>query len=689
MKVYQLAEKIRQSVEHVLAMLAEQDFQSSDAFAEVPELLAQKVIEANPVNTKPEACTLTSFKAFGHQEQRIPLKPLTLIFGPNSAGKSSFLHSQLWLHHAMTEGDLDVHRPSLAGDLVDLGGLRNVVYKKLAEGNTFTLRYSFAPSELSMPLRDLLGKMLDTLHFEFTVSAGKQLVVEEAGALPALMQGAINRVSISLGKNNLELLRLSRRRNGSFKIDNYPLTDPKFSPIWEELQAGLSFSAKFTDHEEAVLAQLFEWITANIELGPADSPLLPQKALYAGRKLKVSDAINELNPHYYAEEWEDHTPEHEEGNMDEEWSYQTGEDEYTPDPQDQGRDYPMMPDEDPSVDIPSQAEVDSYNDKKLKEALPNLIAAVESALGSLLGECRELVLSYLDTLHYLGSQRAYPERGFTFNTKRDANWKANGGEAWDRLVADPELRVRVNHWLQDAKHLKTPYKLAMRKFVDLEGTGRLIEEELDDAYNEASSGEVDLSGYDANDPESKGSRVDLMDWDSAQTAAQIKTRAATTGEVESYADLYLVDSNSNTIVSHRDVGVGITQLIPILATAMSLEGKTVMIEEPESHLHPKAQAELADVFIDSALGGGSKNSYIIETHSETLLLRILRRIRESSFNKNGDRPKITPEDVAFIYIDPIKGGAKALDVRIDERGRVLDSLPDGFFEEDFDELFGG
>lgn len=151
--------------------------------------------------------------------------------------------------------------------------------------------------------------------------------------------------------------------------------------------------------------------------------------------------------------------------------------------------------------------------------------------------------------------------------------------------------------------------------------------------------------------------------------------------------MYLVDTRSDTVVSHRDVGVGISQIIPILATAMSLKGKTVAIEEPESHLHPKAQAELADVFINSALDGKNNNSFIIETHSETLLLRVLRRIRESSFNKNKDRPKVTTDDVAFVYIDPMKNGAKAINVRVDERGRVLDHLPDGFFEEGFDEMF--
>ena len=70
-----------------------------------------------------------NFKAFA-ETQRIPLRPLTLVYGPNSAGKSSILHSLLLAHHALDKGDLDVHRMPISGDSVDLGGFRQYVHRR-------------------------------------------------------------------------------------------------------------------------------------------------------------------------------------------------------------------------------------------------------------------------------------------------------------------------------------------------------------------------------------------------------------------------------------------------------------------------------------------------------------------------------------------------------------------------------
>ena len=79
-----------------------------------------------------DAIQLGNFKAFG-PTQRIPIKPITLVFGPNSAGKSSILHSLLMANEAQTNDDpkaLDVRRTHLGGDSVDLGGFRQFVHQR-------------------------------------------------------------------------------------------------------------------------------------------------------------------------------------------------------------------------------------------------------------------------------------------------------------------------------------------------------------------------------------------------------------------------------------------------------------------------------------------------------------------------------------------------------------------------------
>lgn len=84
------------------------------------------------------ALRVGNFKAFA-DTQRIPLKPITLIFSPNSAGKSSFIHSLALAHQAQFGRDkpsqnsnrrrLDVHHTDVGGSAIDLGGFRQYVHR--------------------------------------------------------------------------------------------------------------------------------------------------------------------------------------------------------------------------------------------------------------------------------------------------------------------------------------------------------------------------------------------------------------------------------------------------------------------------------------------------------------------------------------------------------------------------------
>jgi hypothetical protein len=92
-----------------------------------------------------------------------------------------------------------------------------------------------------------------------------------------------------------------------------------------------------------------------------------------------------------------------------------------------------------------------------------------------------------------------------------------------------------------------------------------------------------------------------------------------------------------------DLGVGVSQMIPALVAALddhprrtaSLALHLVAIEHPELNLHPRLQAEIADVFLEGALSEGTKGRiFFIETHSEVLPLRLFRRVRQSTHKKN-------------------------------------------------------
>ena len=113
----------------------------------------------------------------------------------------------------------------------------------------------------------------------------------------------------------------------------------------------------------------------------------------------------------------------------------------------------------------------------------------------------------------------------------------------------------------------------------------------------------------------------------------------------------------------------------------------VYVEQPEIHLHPRLQADLGDLFIESALGD-RKNTFILETHSEQLILRIMRRMRNTFNDELPDGlPPVTPEDVAILYVEPRGTAAVVRELELDEEGKLLDPWPGGFFEEGFKERF--
>jgi hypothetical protein len=153
--------------------------------------------------------------------------------------------------------------------------------------------------------------------------------------------------------------------------------------------------------------------------------------------------------------------------------------------------------------------------------------------------------------------------------------------------------------------------------------------------------------------------------------------------------LCLIDKKTRVEVRTCDVGTGVSQALPIAVGAFA-EGCTLMtVEQPELHLHPRLQCDLADVFVANVHRHADRK-FIIETHSEHLILRLLRRIRETSAGGlDNSSLALTPDDVGVLYVEDAKDGVRIQELRIDENGQFIDEWPGGFFEEDFDEIIGG
>ena len=111
----------------------------------------------------------------------------------------------------------------------------------------------------------------------------------------------------------------------------------------------------------------------------------------------------------------------------------------------------------------------------------------------------------------------------------------------------------------------------------------------------------------------------------------------------------------------------------------------VAIEQPELHIHPALQVQLGDLFIEQSKG--RKKFFLIETHSEHLLLRILRRIRETAEELAPDEVKLS-RNVAIYYVESENGSTVVNRIGLNESGRFTDRWPRGFFEEREKEYFG-
>jgi hypothetical protein len=138
--------------------------------------------------------------------------------------------------------------------------------------------------------------------------------------------------------------------------------------------------------------------------------------------------------------------------------------------------------------------------------------------------------------------------------------------------------------------------------------------------------------------------------------------------------------NDPVIRGVYDVGFGISQILPVIIQGVISSNQTICVEQPEIHLHPRLQAHIGDFLIDTALSKrrGPANQWIIETHSELLIQRVQRRIREGVISR---------DDVSVLYVDPGHlSGSVIKELRLDDSGAFIDGWPRGFFEESFEEL---
>ena len=130
-----------------------------------------------------------------------------------------------------------------------------------------------------------------------------------------------------------------------------------------------------------------------------------------------------------------------------------------------------------------------------------------------------------------------------------------------------------------------------------------------------------------------------------------------------------------------DVGFGVSQVLPALVLLYYVpEGSTVLMEQPEIHLHPAVQSGLADLMLNVAFVRNVQ--IIVESHSEHLLRRLQRRVAES-----GNEPEqlATAENVKLYFVSTHRGEAQCTDLQLNEYGEI-ENWPANFFGDEMGEV---
>jgi len=537
--------------------------------------------------------TIGNFKAFGSKIQEIPIKPITLIFGANSSGKSSLMHSLLWLNHAIKTSNFDVNIPIASEGKVDLGGFNQLLNQSATEKiitvgwesqNTDGLKkMSF---ELQKGMRFPTPQNQQSYNMRFEMDVTSHSASTEKGAT------CVSRIRFYTFGN---LLFSASLKQGKMIIDSiFHENDLIKSHIQSSVKSHPGVNKELYEKVLNLYVQQGGYCLCLSNLSNHWLEVLPYPGhviynecmpLFGGDQAGISGSVFEAD-------------------------------------QDIQR-YLCNTLDMPLKDIP----IDGGFEK--------LYYSLSSDFSALMMLMSLAIEDQISELIYVSGLRNLPERNFDPFQSKD--------EAWRQFAYNKSVRNQVNSWL-GKDFMKTPYQLDVLEFV--------LRSTFEEAFQKKKT--ESLSNLPPSDVR---------------------------------FELTIRDQNSNATVSLQDVGIGISQVVPILIHAMGNKNKLICIEQPEIHIHPALQAEMGDLFIESALGE-NQNTFLLETHSEHLILRILRRIRETTRKQLPDGcPPITPDDVAVLYVQPGEDGATVRELRIDAHGRFKDDWPNGFFEERLDEVF--
>ena len=656
----------------------------ADTTADAPDAAGRTA--SQPKQPLITAIEIENFKGIG-APVRIELRPITLLFGRNSAGKSTIIQALCYAHEILSHRNVDVHKTELGGDQIDLGGFRQFVHGH----------------DLDRVIR---------LRFDLNLEGWRV-----PAPLVSAIQGALNTGDPDSDEENRQWFDRHNPTNtaGTGWVAFTAAWDrsrgePALTSYEVGVNSGLVGRIEAADYSDAKLA--FNWT----------HPLF--EPLGGGQPAPAHSDVRRVG--------ETTEPD------DDEWQLRRAMVGLrTPVP-----DWEKILDLD--IDFQGDLELEGNIGGPFRYRFDAFVSSVVVGLGRTLHD-------ELARLRYIGPLRELHQRtGGPSDPYGRGHW-SDGSGAWDllaergRVVAsrDGNLLDEVNDWLERAERLDTQYRLRRRSTITLAVDDvpliSLIQfrERLAGRFRR-SDGAVDLDGWvrseaeriadlSSSDADEVAARITAdntarespdsgnVDWnDSAEdllkTAREwYRLLVETTAEVDDLAhgdgllayretlvraiaqaderiDIQLVSTRAGIPVRTSDIGVGVSQILPVVVAALDPNGPGITaIEQAELHVHPKMQVELGDLF---AQGVGRGGIFLIETHSEHLLLRIMRRMLQTCEGTLPEgAPALRPEDVSVLLVEPDGTETLVREMPLNERGELVEAWPGGFFEEDLRELF--
>jgi AAA ATPase domain len=612
---------------------------------------------------------IENFKGIG-SHQSIDLRPITLLFGANSAGKSTVLQALHYVREILERGNPDPDQ-TIAGGLIDLGGFATLVHNHdLNRAITIKLVLDLSGDRGSERLPLNSGEYLSEIEFQqlgvrYLVGCNTELeddaVVKCCGVSlevrwSDLLGGPyVSRISVDLDGEHVAAI-YSPAQSGRAIVTDFNLQHPLLQEIVDVenaehdsvaigLEAVNSTGEGFDDGDPMASPLGGEVWELSREVASLQASELPVGSSERSGERAVSNA-GVRNPEFVIRcatrigalpdldrpLWLDLV----EVDIDDVRSQFAS-----------GSSVDRMSREQDAV---VQAEIDEERQRRT-----GLLRLLDELLLGPLRLCRD----HLQEMTYIGPLRAIPQRSFRPRLSPDESRWAHGLAAWDLLYTDTtdKLIDSVNEWLAGEGKLGTGYRLEKSSIREVRVPSRL-HQIFERGLNEEDVGELQ----------------ELY------------------GGLEARTEIALRDFEKGISVAPGDVGVGISQMIPVIVASVRFSDGILTVEQPELHVHPAIQVGLGDLFIeaiqpDEALIGTGK-SLLIETHSEHIMLRLLRRIREKS---TGSLPPgvrgLTPSDLSVVYVESSDEGVRFVPLRVAEDGDFLDQWPKGFFEERAEELF--